>query len=466
MNHFDKQNALRASVIGFEFEFYSDMVRGRIGEKLSKLLGKKILVTDAYHSGIEVNKDQFKLEADYSGGSSMNELVTGPLPYEEAIPIMIKVLKWIGENGWTDDRCAFQFNVSFDKMRRDVKGRIETMDKLKFLLGIDEGLIYSKFGERNNSVYARSVKKVVPLNKFSTVSEVSYIDPKMFKIPDQKYYGVNFTKSKDGYLEIRYLGGRDYEKKISKIREVIEYVVLYMYDSLNGNTDYTKEHLQKLNALLKEYKKVVESFSNPNVFFMNFPDLHLMVDLKGFDENLKTYFPVIKDKVFDLIVEGNVSRGMFNYDTSNGRYQLKDAKIRSASNVEGLDLINCDIKNSNLTNCNFYGCSVNKCQIFDSILETGNKIASSKVQETEAKYTNVLDDCYVSADQKIIDCEMKGGILRKANLGRNARLDEKVRKVISPDNSKKFISDSRLKDVNAEYSKPKFGDLNWKYKKY
>ena len=41
--YFDKAHALASSVIGFEFELYSDMVRGRIVDSLSKLLGKKII---------------------------------------------------------------------------------------------------------------------------------------------------------------------------------------------------------------------------------------------------------------------------------------------------------------------------------------------------------------------------------------------------------------------------------------
>ena len=46
LNHFDKLHALNAAVIGFEFEFFSNMVRGRIIESLSKLLGKKVNLID------------------------------------------------------------------------------------------------------------------------------------------------------------------------------------------------------------------------------------------------------------------------------------------------------------------------------------------------------------------------------------------------------------------------------------
>ena len=41
---------------------------------------------------------------------------------------------------------------------------MENLDKLQFILGLDEGVIYSKFGNRTNNVYAKSIKKIVPRN--------------------------------------------------------------------------------------------------------------------------------------------------------------------------------------------------------------------------------------------------------------------------------------------------------------
>ena len=90
--HFDKINALGSSVIGFEFEFYTDLLKGQAAESLAKLLKKKVVVSEKYHSNVPVDSDNFKLEPDYSGGSKMMEFITGPLPYNEAIPILIKVL--------------------------------------------------------------------------------------------------------------------------------------------------------------------------------------------------------------------------------------------------------------------------------------------------------------------------------------------------------------------------------------
>ena len=217
-NHIDKINALSSSVIGFEFEFYTNMMKGEAAESISKEVKKKVRVSEKYHSDLKVTSSLFKLEPDYSGGNKMVELVTGPMEYSEAIPVMIRILNWIEKNGWTDDRCAFQFSVSFDRFRKDVKDRIENLDKLKFILGLDENFIYSKFGNRSNNVYANTIKRVVPVNRFSILENITSIDPRMFKVPDEKYYGVNFTKLKDGYLEFRYLGNRDYEKKVPEIR--------------------------------------------------------------------------------------------------------------------------------------------------------------------------------------------------------------------------------------------------------
>jgi hypothetical protein len=217
--HFDKLHALSSSVIGFEFEFYTNMLKGRAAESLSKLINKKVVVSERYHSGVVVDASTCKLEPDYSGGSKMMEFITGPLPYNEAITILIKVLNWIDENGWTTDRCAFQFSVSFDKFRKEVKDRIENLDKLKFILGFDENFIYSKFGDRSKNVYAKSIKRVVPRNRFSMIENLTTIDPRMFKVPEDKYYGVNFTKIPKGYLEFRYLGNRDYQKKSKDIRD-------------------------------------------------------------------------------------------------------------------------------------------------------------------------------------------------------------------------------------------------------
>lgn len=462
--HFDKLHALSSSVIGFEFEFYTNLMKGRAAESLSKLLNKKVQVSEKYHSNVPVDGSNFKLEPDYSGGSKMVEFITGPLPYQEAIPILIKTLKWIDENGWTNDRCAFQFSVSFDKFRKDVKDKIENLDKLKFILGLDENLIYSKFGNRAKNVYAKSIKRVVPRNRFSVVENLTTIDPRMFKIPEDKYYGVNFTKISKGYLEFRYLGNRDYQKKPRDIREVIDYVILYLYDLLSRRINgYTKEDLKKLQDMMNQYSKVVRSFSNPDFFFRNFPDFHVFVDLKGWDENIKTYWPVIRDKVFEIIVEGNVRSGYFNYDTTTGRCQLKDARSREALELKDIDLITCDIKNGIIKDCKIYSSKIKKSSIENSHIVSDTTVFSSKVKDTIVDFSNTMEDCFIDCEGKSINCKIVDGVLRAGNVGENADVSKETLKVKGWEDLRKqrFVTDKRLKDLNDKYIDPRFGNMNY-----
>jgi hypothetical protein len=461
--HFDKLNALNSSVIGFEFEFYTKLLKGRASELLSSLVKKKIVVSEKYHSKTPVDRNNFKLEPDYSGGNNMLELITGPLPYDEAMPILIKILRWIDENGWTTDRCAFQFSISFDKNRRDVKDKIENLDKLKFVLGLDENFIYSKFGSREKNVYAKSIKNVVPVNRFSILDKISSIDPMMYKVPNDKYYGVNFTKIPSGYIEFRYLGNRDYQKKIRDIREIIDYIVLYMYDLLSHRIrGYSNDDLVTLKKMLARYSKVVRSFSDPAVFIKNFPEFHLFVDLKGLEENIKTYFPVIRDKIFDLVVEGNITSCYFNYDTTTGRYQIKEARSRDAFSIDGMDLILCDIKNANIKNCGIYNCEIRKSTIDDCYVYAGTKIVSSKIKSTIVDYTNELKDCFIDCEGKNINCKIVDGVFRAGILGANSEVSEATFKVKSDEDARlvRFVTDSRLKDDNDKYNVPKFGNMN------
>jgi hypothetical protein len=463
-NHIDKIHALSSSVIGFEFEFYTNMLKGEASESIGKEIKKKIQVSEKYHSDIKVTSDVFKLEPDYSGGNKMVELITGPMEYSEAIPVMIKILNWIEKNGWTDDKCAFQFSVSFDRFRKDVKDRIENLDKLKFILGLDENFIYSKFGNRSNNVYANTVKRVVPVNRFSILENITSIDPKMFKVPDEKYYGVNFTKLKDGYLEFRYLGNRDYQKKVKEIREVVDYVILYLYDILSHRTlGYSKEDLSKLREMMKDYSKVVRSYSNPELFFLNFPDFHVFVDLKGMDENIKTYFPMIREKIFDLIIDGNVRSCYFNYDTTNGRFQVKDARIRDFMKIKDLDLISCDIKGGAIENCNLYTCDIKKVRIENCNIANGCKIKSSKVNDSVIEFSNDLTGCFVDCKDKNVNCKMEGGVLRSGNIGDYAQISKETVKVkgFNDIRNERFITDSRLKNLNPEIKRSKFGNLNY-----
>ena len=113
----------------------------------------------------------------------------------------------------------------------------------------------------------------------------------------EKYYGVNFSKLPKNYIEFRYLGGKDYEKKYNTIMSMTEHFIISLYETLN-NPKYTNEDVKKLNAILEKHGDVIRSYKDYQIFKSKFPDIKLMVDLKTYDQIVETFYPKMREKIF------------------------------------------------------------------------------------------------------------------------------------------------------------------------
>ena len=107
----EQLNAIYASKIGLEFEFFANEGLDEVKRSLSNALNKRIQIEETAHSDFTPSSETFKLEPDNSGGTGMIELVTGPMPFVESKLIIAKTLKWIRENGSTSERCSIHINV-------------------------------------------------------------------------------------------------------------------------------------------------------------------------------------------------------------------------------------------------------------------------------------------------------------------------------------------------------------------
>ena len=160
--HKSKENILQDSLVGIEFEFYSDKELEDVRSEISTLLSKKIRLEGKAHSDFVPTKDEYKLEPDMSGGKGLIELITAPIPYNIARNTILKVLAWIQENGYTTDKCSIHLNLSFNSKKTGKPNLISKMDSLKFVLGFNETEVYKLFPHREKSVYAKSVKWIMP----------------------------------------------------------------------------------------------------------------------------------------------------------------------------------------------------------------------------------------------------------------------------------------------------------------
>ena len=423
-----KYNILSAARVGIEFEFFTEFKEKELTKSLSAFLGKKVLFPStivgmkktvaAYHSDMEPTANIFKLESDFSGGKDMFEMITGPMVYEEARIIIIKMNQWIEEYGWTDKKCAIHLNASFDDSKLKTRIPLMHLNVLKFILAFDEKVVFRAFPNRKDSVYGKSIDNYYPINKFVFYDTPENIDKNDYVTPYEKYYGVNFTKLPKNYLEFRYLGGKDYEKKTRKILDILDYFINTLYTCLDQDGVYTPAEKTRLFKKLKWQKKAINSFNDYDTFLLNYPDILLTVDMNAEPEIIKAFWVSIRKVLFNLLVNSGMKKGHLNLDADVAQFQLKDSELK-ANHVNDLEIFDSKVSGT-LEKCIFYRTEINTSRIEDCKLIADNKVTNSKVKNTSILRSNYLDDCYIENPTEIINGKINGGVIRKGMIGKDA----------------------------------------------
>lgn len=421
--------------IGFEFEFYSPLSRKELANKLGKILNKKIIPSNIYHSNIKVTDSIFKLEPDYSGGKKMNELITGKLKYFEAINILIKVYKFINEYGFTNEKCGVHINISLNEFSLDLKCKTENLNIFKFILNFDEDEILKMFPNKDSiqKIYKNSVYYIFPRNKMlsnydmSTIENMNHLD---FIFPKSKYFGINFNKlssTDGGYLEVRYIGGKDYQKKLDETIKVINYTILKLYEVLSNNYSYSQIEKNEISIILKKQKDLLYSIKTPDIQKFNYKDLKIYVDLIQEPHILNLHYDQIRNKLIELMLYGNVKNGILNYDTNTNKLQVKDVTIKNGFMLNDFEFFDCQLE-GDFENCKFHNCKINSSRIINSDILTNNEIKKSYIKDCFFNsYDNNIKDCFLSNEKNLeIRAKIERSIVRGGNIGLNTKIDDET----------------------------------------
>ena len=416
-----KDEILLKSLVGVEFEFYSDKKIEETSKELAALLKKKIRIEDKAHSDFKPTDKEFKLEPDMSGGAGLVELVTGALPYKDARVMIINVLNWIDKNGYTTDKSSIHLNLSFDSKLVEKNGLISKMDPLKFVLTFNEREVYKMFPERENSVYAKSIKWIMPKIEANYFNGQN-INPHVFDFPKEKYYGVNFEKLQQGYLEFRYIGGKDYHKKTSNILYLMDRFIVQLWDTSN-NSKYTDLNLIELKRILNKNHPFIAIMSDHTKIKDFYPEIELTVDLKHHPKIIDMYWDKIKSGVIKLLSHGGLSKGSINYDSDYSRVQVNGGVLKNCFDLNNYDFVDCKITGT-LEHCDFFRCEIESANIKRCNLYQGVQVKDSKVESCYTNRTCQLSNCYVFQWDSLFDGRMIGGIFRHGKTGPNAEFDK------------------------------------------
>ena len=445
-SYLNDYNILNKAVIGFEFEFYSKLNYPLTLETFNRKLGGiKVLGFKQYHSDFKPDTENFKLEPDLSGGFSMAELVTGPMPYTQARLVLVQCLKIIQEIGYTTDRSSVHINISFPK---ESGKNIEQLNILKLILNLEETKVYQHFPNRKNNIYAKSIKNIIPFRDYDYSNSTVNVLSNSLLLPKTKYYGVNFTVMSDGRLEYRYVGGEDYQFKVNDILELLDYFVLLTWECLGTNLE--KEETDQLRRYLDDNIRSYKSLSKFENFMAQYPTVDLQIDTRTEFEVIKSYYPKLYSELYDLVTYSKgLENCIINYDTELKQLEVVDADINTQGLIKDVFYINCRLTNGDYVDCLFKGCHIdsaiiNMSKIKDTIID------SSKLMECGVVDSSYLTDCYFS--EGYIDCEMKGGVFRSGKIGPNASISDDT-KILNDDQNFFNISLKAKVDSNDKKGK-------------
>jgi hypothetical protein len=421
---------LKSAKCGLEFEFYmKDLSFYKTLELLNKELSPvKVHGFRQYHSDFKPDENNFKIEPDLSGGSNMVELVTGPMEYSSAKYYLIKILKFIQNYGYTNERCSIHFNISFNDEKN-----LNDLNILKLILNTDEDEIYRFYPSRKGNIYAKSIKSIIPYKQYDFFNIPITTVQNSIRLPSDKYFGINFlniTNDKHSQrLEYRYIGGKDYEKNIGNIVYFMDRFIIDVYNSIDIGFNNNDAH--KLEDYLENNIDKYKNFSKYDNFIIEYPKIQIQIDQNFMYDLVSSYFHRIYPKLFALI-EGteDLKDCIINFVTSTQTMEIVDAQVKSTLTLKGFEFINCSILDGIYENCSFHGCQVQNSELSKSKIDSCD-ISNSKILSCRVEGSG-LKNCYFQ--NGFLNSDMDGGVFRSGELGPFATISPETKIVSSSEN--------------------------------
>lgn len=413
--------------IGFSADFFSPIKRERIASKLSEALRRRVLYSDVYKAGGDSTDKTFKLFPNFYGGFKMNTLETGLMPYNEGLNVILKAMNAIDEMGFTTQKCKMKIRVWHDATL--IGGlAMEHLNIPRFMLNLNEASILN-FWKKNgsNRVWQSSLRYVYPKNVFMTdIGPALFENASMtsMRYPSSKFFGVGFDNVMNGYVELRYVGGQHYQRRKQQIVDLVNNVVETVHESLIPRA-YSEEEYNKVSNIVSVQRDVVESMKTYESFREKYPLISLYVDLRNNEEIVTQRFGDMRDKLFDLVVYGNMKAGSVNLDTARGRMQVRESYIHDGFSISGVDFFLSKVE-GDFDDCAFQSCSIRGSSVRNSALHSDNMVRSSAMFECAfIGGSNVVMSSYIdNGADKPIEADIRESVIRRGVVTMNSTVDD------------------------------------------
>ena len=252
--------------------------------------------------------------------------------------------------------------------------RVPQLNKFKFLLNFNEAKAFELWPQeiRSSKIYKHSINLIYPKNKFIAEASVpagSYSSQMEFSFPRSKQFGVNFDRISEGFVTIKYIGGKDYEKRQPQAVELLNLVIECLFSTLKSNSIYSDTDREKIKEILTEQKTHLSGLKSYSTFETKYPLIKLSMDLDSRPEILGAKFNLVREKLFDLVTYGGLVRGKVNYNSETAQLEVFEGRIKNGFNLSNIvfieSSIQAEISECTLVNCKVRSSRLLECTVFD-----------------------------------------------------------------------------------------------------
>ena len=348
------------SLIGFEIRGTFKKEEDELMTLLSPVLNRDVLFSNIEYKLLEpTDKNAIFVKDGYE------YIIKTPLyNYFEAIYIMPKLFEYLHNNLDNSNH-----NYVYVKLGFNDSVNLSNLNVTKFVLNFNEKFILDNIVDltKNGNIEKLSDFKPTSINNCSSTIQ-KQLDGMKYNDSVDSNYGVDFSNIKLGYITLKYLAGIDYNKKKEDILKFINHTIIVLYNA-STIVEYNEDELKKIEKYNKDFNTFEKAFGCYELFHEKYKGIKLTVDLDEDKSNVNLIFPSIKDKLFNLVICNNIKQATVNYDSDVSRLQIKDVDLVKCYHIEGIDIVECDIRNCCIKQCDIYDCEIedsfiNDCNLF------------------------------------------------------------------------------------------------------
>lgn len=222
---------------GCEFEFYtSGMLEDEMIDSLKKQLKSNVLLKLNLDNNDDDNMN-YKKEPSLSAMDG-KEITTPICSYEELKNYIYKICKIIDDTAQTNEDTGFHIHISTLDTKLEV-------DFYKFMLLCNEFSLLNNWGKRN--AYCLNVMDILTILDMKEAKQLKNKKGRVWNLEKRKEKGMT------NHIEIRTMGGTDYQRKYEQIlKELDQFISIFNRSIKSKNSD------EEYKIILQKHMKILE----------------------------------------------------------------------------------------------------------------------------------------------------------------------------------------------------------------